>query len=64
MITRSPRSRHLHIAFGGFVFKKFTKPVHESNPQVPPRASHAATPPNKPVNAMLEFDQKINFLTL
>jgi len=29
------------MAFSGFVFNKFTKPVHESNLQVPARAARA-----------------------
>ena len=39
------RSWHLHMAIHGFVLKKFTKPDHECDLQVPARAANAPTPP-------------------
>jgi len=58
MITRGPRSRHLHIAFAVLQENKYAKPAHECYLQLPARASRAATLPNKTVNAMLAYDIK------
>jgi len=65
MITRGPRSRHLHIAFAVLQENKYAKPAHECYLQLPARASNAATPPNKPVNAMLAYDikERVRFLS-
>jgi hypothetical protein len=56
----NPRPPLLSLAdsIRGFVEKKYTKPAHECYLQLPPRASRAATLPNKPVNAMLAYDIK------
>jgi len=54
----------LAYSIRGFAVYKFAKPAHECYLQLPPWASRAATPLNKPVNAMLAYDIKesIRFL--
>ena len=65
-INHRPRPPLLSLAYSirGFAVDKYTKPAHECYLQLPPRASRAATLPNKPVNAMLANDIKesIRFL--
>jgi len=59
-IKHRPRPPLPALAYSirGFVGEEYTKPAHECYLQVPPRASRAATLPNKPVNAMLANDKK------
>jgi len=59
-INHRTRPSLLALAYSirGFAVDKFAKPAHECYLQLPPRASRAATLPNKPVNAMLAYDIK------